>query len=182
MAARACVCGKVLGAGAFQTQYRSSHSLGLRGTGQRVHGRSRLRGSGCLGALGVRQRGRPAKPARRTRRLAPAFFLRLVLRPPVPSRARAQHRCSSRRRSPLPAPRRCRRYRHLSPHHGQRCRGLECAPERDGARKTHQALAWRSWSTQARLPGPAPSALVQPSSVTSAPARRSAASSRESSS
>ena len=125
-----CVYGRVLGAGAFQTQSWLSWFL-LRsragGYGAGVHGRSRFRGSGCLWVTAVRRRGRPARPVRRVS-CRPYAFCALPLARPCPRRR--QYRCSSRRRSPLPAPRRCRRYRHLSPHHGQRCRGLECGPER----------------------------------------------------
>ena len=109
------VCGRVLGAGAFQTQsWLSWFLLQSRagGYGAGVHGRSRFWGSACLWVTAVRRRGRPAKPVRRVS-CRPYAFCALPLARPCPRRR--QRRCSGRpvRRLPLPAARRRHHRRHL---------------------------------------------------------------------
>ena len=87
--ARACVYGRVLGAGALQTQSRFLLKSRAGGYGAGVHGRSRLRGSGCLRVLAVRRRGRPAGPARRGAWCPHSFCVLSLARP-------CHRRCSTR--------------------------------------------------------------------------------------
>ena len=117
------VYGRVLGAGAFQTQSWLSWFL-LRsragGYGAGVHGRSRFSCSGCLWVTAVRRRGRPAKLARRVFCRPYAFCVLSLARP---CHRRRQRRCSGRLVwcLPLTVPRRRHRHhpRHLPAQRGK---------------------------------------------------------------
>ena len=74
-----------LGQGRSRLNLGSSYSLGVSGSGQRVHGRSRVMGSGCLWVPAIRWRGWPAEPARRAS-WCPHAFCVLPLARPCPRR------------------------------------------------------------------------------------------------